>query len=121
MVGGRHSRIFQGYRESSMRQDFNRLAGFQVALASGCTWELPGRGNVVDETIVEGFSDLMADRGHVFKSAAKDSRRNPACELSGPAVLRCTKIGEVGVEAKHAAAAALQGIVGIEREQERVG
>ena len=63
----------------------------------------------------------MADGGHVFKSAAENSWRNPARELREPAAFRHCAISEVGVETKHAAAAALSRIVGIERIQEGVG
>src|SRR6185312_2957714 len=122
MVGGGHTCIFQGYWECRIRQNFDWVSGLQVALANtGLAGELPARSNVVDERIVEGFSDLVADRGHVIKSAAEDSGRNIAGIIGNPAVLGCTKIGEVGVETEHAAAAAHQRIVGIEIEQERVG
>ncbi len=57
-----------------MGQDFHRVSSLQVALACGRTRELPPWSNVVDERIVEGFSDLMADGGHVFKAAAEDAR-----------------------------------------------
>src|SRR6185437_5995751 len=79
MVSGGHSRTLQGYREGCIRQHLNRISGFKVSLANArFAGELPSRGNVVDEWIVESFSNLVADRCHVVESAAKDSRRNPA-------------------------------------------
>src|SRR5438309_2307948 len=105
MVSRGHSRILQGYWERSIRQDLNRVSGFQVTLANaGLARELPARSNVVNERIVEGFSNLMADGGHVVESAAKDSRRDKAGVIGDPAVLRRSAIGEVRVEAKRAAA-----------------
>src|ERR1051325_7066107 len=99
MVGRRHSCNFQGYWEGCIRQYLNRIAGFQVALANtGLTGELPARGHVIHERIVERFCDFVADRGYVLKSSAKDSRGNPARELGRPAVLRRAEVGKVGVE-----------------------
>ena len=108
MVGSFHALILQGYWESRIRQDLNRVSGFQVTLANaGFARELPARGSVVDERIVEGFSNLMADCCHVVKPAAKDSRRDEAGVIGDPAVLRRGAISEIGVETKCAAAATL--------------
>src|SRR3954453_15933253 len=122
MVSSFYSFIFQCYWERSIRQDLNRVSGFKVALASaGFARELPNRRGVVHERIVVGFCDLVADRGHIFKSAAEDSRRNPACELSDPAAFRHCAVSEISVETKNAAAAPRFRVVRIEREQESVG
>ena len=115
MVGSCHTLVLQRYRERSIRQYFHRVAGFQVALAhAGFARELPARGDIVDERIVERLSDLVADRSYVFKSAAENARGNPAGELREPTALRHCAIREISVETQHAAAAALSGIVGIE-------
>src|SRR5579864_7207425 len=122
MVGSFYTLILQGYWEGSVRQYFYRVSGFQVALASaGLARELPARRSVVDERIVEGFSNLVADCCHVVKSAAENSGRNPTGELRDPALLRHCAVGEVGMEAQHAAATALFWVGSIEREQEGVG
>ncbi len=108
MVGSFHALILQGYWESCICQDLNRVSCFQVTLANArLSGELPARGDVIDERIVEGFSDLMADRGHVFKPAAENSRGNPACELRDPAAFRHCAVSEISVETQHATAAAL--------------
>src|ERR1700739_3243007 len=115
MVGSFHALVFQGYGESRIRPDLNRVAGFKVALANaGFAGELPARGDVVDERIVEGFSNLMADGGHVVKSAGEDSGRAKAGVICDAAGLRRSAIGKVGVEAKRAAAATHQRIGAIE-------
>src|SRR5579864_440103 len=122
MVGSFYTLILQGYWEGSVRQYFYRVSGFQVALASaGLARELPARRSVVDKRIVEGFSNLVADCCHVVKSAAKNSRGNPARELRDPALLWHCAIGEIRVETEHAAATALFWVGPIEREQECVG
>src|SRR5438270_1515055 len=112
MVGDVHTRIFQGHGKSRMRQDFNRVSGFKVALAdAGLAWELPARSDVIDERIVECFRDLMADCGYVLKSSPENPRRNPAGIIGDPPAFRRAKIGVVSVETQHAAAATLQWII----------
>src|SRR5690242_12788835 len=118
MVRSFHALILEGDRERSIRQDLNRVSGFQVTLAdAGLARELPARGDVVHERIVERFCDLVADCGYIFKSAAENSRGNPACELREPAAFRHCAVSEIGMETQHAAAAALLRVVGIERIQ----
>src|SRR5947209_5169909 len=54
MVGCCYAFILQSYRETRIRQDLNRISGFQVTLANTrLARELPARCSVVDERIVE--------------------------------------------------------------------
>ena len=42
MIGNGYAFVFEGYRESSIRQDFHRVSGFQVTLADArLAGELP--------------------------------------------------------------------------------
>src|SRR4249920_1414224 len=108
-----------------VRQHLNRIAFFQVRLAYLCggrhSGELPVWSGIADERIGVRFSQFMAQRGHVLESGAEESGRDPACELSDPAVLRKSSIQEERVEPKNAAAAGGVRISNVQVEQERVG
>ena len=60
------------------RENFDRIAGFQVALTGHKAWELPPRRDVVDKRVVQRFGDLMGERRDVLNAAAEDTRGDPA-------------------------------------------
>src|SRR5471030_2352433 len=105
MEGRVDTLIFQSNRKHGIRQHFDRISGFQVALAyARLARELPARGDVVDEGVIKRFRDLVAERGYVFKSTTEDPRRDKAGEIGDPTALWRAAVREVSVEAQHAAA-----------------
>lgn len=114
-------------RGCGISQYFNRITFFKVVLAHSrigrLARELPVRRRIADEGIGERLRKLMAQRSHVLESSAKETRRDPACELADEALLReeAVKIREIGVEAQDAAATRSVWIILIEIEQEGVG
>ena len=112
-------------RRRCIGQYLDWIAYLQIVLASGrvrgLTRELPDRGPVIEERIVERLAGFMRETGHVLKSGPKDAGRNPARIESNPARLRvCSIFQEIGVKAERAASTGGIGIAGVEVKQERV-
>src|SRR5437588_8480980 len=75
MVGKRLGAVFDWDGDGTILKYFHGITRFQVVLAgAGPTGEHPCRHGIVQERIVEGFRNFMAERGHIFKPGAEKSR-----------------------------------------------